>query len=336
MRGVTTEREIRDCQDRLKDVLIKGLDQESYLTIRYKGGGSKPYPVNHNGVVWFCSRLELENRFWNAFGLYPDENGQNNITVEINPPRLGINLSKGQGMFAYDQEGSLFLLHGGGIGGGRKGIGKSEFLKWYLQYEHMRDVEIDGGSRKKAILVGKISDEGSFLDDLEEFIRRVRVFKMLAVKKKIGDQIDALRSALQNMEGNIGPPGSRTTTVSIYRRNPEITHLAKLMARGICCLCKQEGPFMDQAHVMDQVPAFPFLETHHVKWLSKGGKDSIDNTVALCPNCHRKMHHVDDKGDMAALRKIAKEQARLLRRRKSRRNTPALTDLPNQRSCTGE
>ena len=216
-------------------------------------------------------------------------------------------------MFAYDQENSLFLLHGGGIGGGQKGIGKNAFLKWYLQYDHMRDVEIDGGSRKKGILVGNISDEGSFLDDLEEFIRRVRVFKMLAVKKKIGDQIDALRSALQNMEGNIGPPGSRTTTVSIYRRNPEITHLAKLMARGICRLCEQEGPFMDQTLVGDQALAFRFLETHHVRWLSKGGSDSINNTVALCPNCHRKMHHVASERDVAKLRKIAKEQARLLR-----------------------
>ncbi|WP_296863638.1 HNH endonuclease [Thermosyntropha sp.] len=28
----------------------------------------------------------------------------------------------------------------------------------------------------------------------------------------------------------------------------------------------------------------------HIEWLSRGGTDTIDNTVALCPNCHRKMH----------------------------------------------
>lgn len=33
------------------------------------------------------------------------------------------------------------------------------------------------------------------------------------------------------------------------------------------------------------------METHHVVWLSQGA-DSVDNTVALCPNCHRKMHIV--------------------------------------------
>ena len=36
------------------------------------------------------------------------------------------------------------------------------------------------------------------------------------------------------------------------------------------------------------------METHHIEWLSKGGSDTIDNTVALCPNCHKKMHILND------------------------------------------
>ena len=35
---------------------------------------------------------------------------------------------------------------------------------------------------------------------------------------------------------------------------------------------------------------------------SKGVADSIDNTVALCPNCHRKMHVVDDPNDVLFLK----------------------------------
>ena len=303
MIGVTTRQKTRKCQKRLKDALTQGLDQESNIRISYRGGGAKQYPVNHNGVVWFCSHLELENRFWNAFGLYPDENGQNNITVEINPPRVGIDLSKGQGMFAYNQENSLFLLHGGGIGGGREGVSKSEFLKWYLQYDHMRDVEIDGGSRKKGILVGNISDEGSFLDDLEKFIRKVWLFKMLATNRTIDSKLTDLLSDLQNTGRRTDPPGRKTTTVPTYERDRRVTELAKMMAKGKCRLCRKKGPFQDQ--VLD----LPFLEAHHVKWLSEGGRDSIDNTVALCPNCHRKMHHVADEDDIAALTEIAEGQA---------------------------
>ena len=303
MRGVTTKQKIEGCQNRLKGALTKGLKQKSDLTIGYRSGDSRKRPVNHNGVVWVCWRFELRNQFSNAFGLYPDEKGQNNITVAINPPRVGINLGQGQGMFAYDQEKSLFLLHGGGIGGGRKGVSKKAFLKWYLQYDHMRDVEIDGGKRKKGILVGNISDEESFLDDLTEFIRKVWLFKKLATNQKIGSKLTDLRSDLKKTGRKTDPPGRKTTTVPTYERDPRITELAKLIANGKCCLCKKKGPFQDQ--VLD----LPFLEAHHVKWLSEGGRDSIDNTVALCPNCHRKMHHVADEDDIAALTEIAEGQA---------------------------
>ena len=34
-----------------------------------------------------------------------------------------------------------------------------------------------------------------------------------------------------------------------------------------------------------------FLEVHHIKWLSNGGEDSVENALALCPNCHRQAHY---------------------------------------------
>ncbi|MDU6483465.1 MAG: HNH endonuclease [Paeniclostridium sordellii] len=37
-------------------------------------------------------------------------------------------------------------------------------------------------------------------------------------------------------------------------------------------------------------------------WLSKGGDDTIENTAALCPNCHRKMHIINDEEDVEYLR----------------------------------
>jgi 5-methylcytosine-specific restriction protein A len=39
------------------------------------------------------------------------------------------------------------------------------------------------------------------------------------------------------------------------------------------------------------------LEVHHIQWLSNDGDDTIDNIVALCPNCHRKMHILDLEKD---------------------------------------
>ncbi|WP_223111555.1 HNH endonuclease [Billgrantia pellis] len=42
-----------------------------------------------------------------------------------------------------------------------------------------------------------------------------------------------------------------------------------------------------------------------MEWLAKGGEDTIENTVALCPNCHRKMHALGLEADILRLKKIA-------------------------------
>jgi len=46
---------------------------------------------------------------------------------------------------------------------------------------------------------------------------------------------------------------------------------------------------------------YQHLECHHVKWLSKEGEDTIENAVALCPNCHRKMHSLGLSKDIKKL-----------------------------------
>ena len=94
----------------------------------------------------------------------------------------------------------------------------------------------------------------------------------------------------------------KEVTTKQYSRDPYISELAKRLANGKCELCGQPAPFKDGN-------GRPYLETHHVVWLSKGGSDSVDNTVALCPNCHRKMHIVDDSTDVSRLKIVAQNNA---------------------------
>jgi len=70
--------------------------------------------------------------------------------------------------------------------------------------------------------------------------------------------------------------------------------LTKRLAKGTCELCNNEEPFHDSK-------GQPYLETHHIKWLAEGGEDSIENTVAVCPNCHRKMHVLNLQADKEKL-----------------------------------
>lgn len=87
---------------------------------------------------------------------------------------------------------------------------------------------------------------------------------------------------------------SRNVKSKVYIRDDFIAEYTKRSANGICELCEQKAPFCDKK-------GDPYLESHHVVWLSKGGPDTIENTVALCPNCHKKMHVVADKSDIEKL-----------------------------------
>lgn len=86
----------------------------------------------------------------------------------------------------------------------------------------------------------------------------------------------------------------RIVMTDTYIRDPYIARYTKERAHGICQLCGKSAPFQD-------INGDPYLESHHIIWLSQGGKDTIENTVALCPNCHRKMHVVKSEEDVKIL-----------------------------------
>jgi hypothetical protein len=82
---------------------------------------------------------------------------------------------------------------------------------------------------------------------------------------------------------------------SIFIRKVYIKEFARKVAKGICQLCDKKAPFIDKQ-------GKPFLEVHHIFYLSKGGSDTIDNVVALCPNCHRKMHLLELEEDIIKIK----------------------------------
>ena len=70
-----------------------------------------------------------------------------------------------------------------------------------------------------------------------------------------------------------------------YKRNPDIVAEALLRAAGRCERCTNRAPFIRASD------GSPYLEVHHRKSLADSGDDSLANVLALCPNCHREIHH---------------------------------------------
>ncbi|SDA21703.1 HNH endonuclease signature motif containing protein [Sphingomonas sp. NFR15] len=84
-----------------------------------------------------------------------------------------------------------------------------------------------------------------------------------------------------------GNPGTRSGLTTTYVRSPEVVAWILQQAKGICEACDKPAPFVSASGT-------PYLEVHHVKHLADGGPDVVENAVALCPNCHRRLHHASD------------------------------------------
>ena len=118
------------------------------------------------------------------------------------------------------------------------------------------------------------------------------------IKTKNAQKMSDLEVRERALEYNKKPGQRRVTSIN-YQRNSFVSENAKRRANGICQLCGNPAPFNNS-------DGTPYLETHHIIWLSREGEDSIENTAALCPNCHRKMHILDLKEDIIKLQAMKK------------------------------
>jgi hypothetical protein len=67
-------------------------------------------------------------------------------------------------------------------------------------------------------------------------------------------------------------------------RNRQLADQLQDMYSGRCQLCGWEPRKRYEIEL---------CEAHHVRWLSRGGEDSLQNLVLICPNHHRAIHRCD-------------------------------------------
>ncbi len=103
-------------------------------------------------------------------------------------------------------------------------------------------------------------------------------------------------------KGNKRPSISEITT-HLFQRDPKVKAWILKQSNGKCELCKNNAPFIGK-------DGFPYLEVHHIKPLADGGSDTINNTVALCPNCHRMIHYGQNQSEI--VHKLYKNIKRLI------------------------
>jgi len=108
--------------------------------------------------------------------------------------------------------------------------------------------------------------------------------EVVAASTRVAASTSELRSrALQSVQASQGTAGSLAIR-SIYERSKAVRDYVIARAEGKC-----------EANALHELfqgrDGQPYLEAHHTTRLSDGGVDHPKHVVALCPMCHRRVHH---------------------------------------------
>lgn len=110
--------------------------------------------------------------------------------------------------------------------------------------------------------------DGNDLFDLEvaACLKMTRAERLAAIEKEAGTR-----------------PGHVLAQVRRYFRSPCVVAERLRLSEGYCDECRKPSPFTRRN-------GLPGLEVHHVVPLAEEGADTVENTRALCPNCHSEIH----------------------------------------------
>lgn len=102
--------------------------------------------------------------------------------------------------------------------------------------------------------------------------------KVAAARKRSPEERRKRLAAARKM------PARRPVVIVGFVRNEDVVAEVLDRARGHCEGCRKPAPFVRRKD------RSPYLEVHHIVQLSQGGEDTVKNSMAMCPNCHRHAH----------------------------------------------
>lgn len=149
-----------------------------------------------------------------------------------------------------------------------------------LGSDNWKELELTGFGEISA-LVRLITKHGLSNFDFENEKSQAKFDE--AVKAALADPASERKERLKNASPK---PKKIWRKVAVYIRNPDVVAEVLQRAKGNCEdeACGKIAPFVRSSN------GTPYLEVHHRKKLSDGGDDTVENAIALCPNCHRKQH----------------------------------------------
>lgn len=178
--------ENRQAQEMFAKAFQSRIDKSEILFIGWQGG-SRPAQVYWSDElkIWWAFLDDRDGipRHWRAFGTNePHWTGSysHSIQSEINSPFKGMS-RRIAAAFAKDEEGRIFLVHRGNIGGGKKGVGKLLFF----EHTHSKPCIVrDSVGNADAVLVGELGSP-RFCWQVAEFVYDIDRIKKLTNNPRI-------------------------------------------------------------------------------------------------------------------------------------------------------
>jgi len=157
-------------------------------------------------------------------------------------------------------------------------------ITWIKGYKPAANVgeKVKANIKNVIIRRDEISQEASKPSaDYDEYRRRSDVLRKLRSSK----------FSKSKPQGN-REPKANTITSKQYYRDPKVRAWVLELSNGDCEACGEAAPFSSE-------DGSAFLEIHHMKRLADDGPDVVENAVAICPNCHRRLHYSADRSEFA-------------------------------------
>ncbi len=170
---------------------------------------------------------------------------------------------------------SMGILHFLGLKNNHKNIfhniGLDTAISYLIQLENQDTQLIATYLQQYKSVENKILDKDTFERNFE--------FEIAQSKQQNHE------NRLERLKRNQNTKLEKVEVISIaFKRNADVVATVLERANGICEYCKEDAPFL---RAKDNTP---YLEVHHMIRLADGGEDNIENAIAVCPNCHRKLH----------------------------------------------
>lgn len=160
-------------------------------------------------------------------------------------------------------------------------LGKSKGQKYvgefaYASHSFQRGLDREGNERQ--VIVFHLVPVGMETDDIPPN----EIDKTPSSASPL-DLAEARKRALLAFGANEGK-GGKEAKKKLYVRSSVVRDYVLLRSQGECESCHEPAPFK-------RLNGSPYLEPHHTTRVSDGGLDHPRFVGAICPTCHREIHH---------------------------------------------